>query len=110
MPRQLEQSVPTADRLARRRRCQNANVQTDAARKRRRLALALVLAGLLMLFAPALASVIAPGVTWVAWLARSLPGVLVVAGGLVWYRADRVFDRGFEPGGSRDDKSRDADR
>jgi hypothetical protein len=85
-------------------------VQSDAARKRQRLAVVLILAGLLMLFAPTVASVVAPGVTWVAWLARSLPGVLVVAGGLVWYRADRVFDRGFEPDGSRDDESRDADR
>jgi hypothetical protein len=90
--------------------CHNANVQSHAARRRRRLAIALVVAGLAMLLAPVLASAIAPGVAWVAWLARSLPAALVLAGGMVWYRADKVFDRGFEPDETSDDESHDADR
>lgn len=72
--------------------------------------MALVVAGLLMLVAPALAAAVAPDVTWVAWLARSLPTALLFAGGLIWYRADRVFDRGFEPDQVQDDEHRDASR
>jgi hypothetical protein len=44
------------------------------------------------------------------WLARSLPAALVLAGAMVWYRADEVFDRGFEPEQTSEDESRDADR
>lgn len=84
-------------------------MQSDAARKRRRLAIGLVVAGVVIL-APVLANVVAPGVPWVAWLARSLPAALVIAGGFVWYRADKVFDRGFEPDESLDDESHEADR
>jgi hypothetical protein len=85
-------------------------VQSDAARKRRRLAVGLVVAGLVMILAPVLANLVAPGVTWVAWLARSLPAALVIAGGFVWYRADKVFDRGFEPDESSEAESHEADR
>lgn len=56
-----------------------------------------------MLVGPFLAAVIAPGVVWVAWLARSLPGVLVASGIIIWYRADTVFDRGFDPDEADDD-------
>lgn len=90
--------------------CDNADVQSHAARRRRRSAIALVVAGLVMLLAPVLAIAIAPGVAWVAWLARSLPAALVLAGFMVWYRADEVFDHGFEPDETSDDESRDADR
>jgi hypothetical protein len=72
--------------------------------------MALVVAGLVMLLAPVLARAIAPGVAWVVWLARSLPAALVLAGAMVWYRADEVFDRGFEPEQTSEDESRDADR
>jgi len=91
-------------------------------RRRRRLAIALVVAGIVMLLAPVIAGPIAQGVAWVAWAARSLPAVLapvltgpiapgvawvawvarslsaalVFAGVMVWYRADKVFDRGLE--------------
>ena len=102
--------LPVSDQAATPRRCQNAHVQSDAARKRRRLAKGLVVAGLVMLLAPVLATVVAPGIAWVAWLARSLPAALVIAGGFVWYRADKVFDRGFEPDESPDDESHEADR
>jgi hypothetical protein len=85
-------------------------MQSAAARKRRRVAIAFVVTGLVMLLAPVLASAIAPGVAWVAWLARSLPATLVLAGAMVWYRADKVFDRGFEPEQTSDDESRTADR
>jgi hypothetical protein len=85
-------------------------VQSDASRKRRRLVKGLVVAGLVMLLAPVLANVVAPGITWVAWLARSLPAALVIAGVFVWYRADKVFDRGFEPDESPDDESHDIGR
>ena len=61
-----------------------------------------------MLLAPALAGAIASGVAWLAWLARSLPAALAIAGIMVWYRADKVFDRGFEPEGPSDDESHDA--
>jgi peptidoglycan/LPS O-acetylase OafA/YrhL len=81
-------------------------VQSDASRKRRRLAIGLVVAGLVMILAPVLANVVAPGVPWVAWLACSLPAALVIAGGLVWYRSDKVFDRGFEPDESPDNTDR----
>jgi len=56
-----------------------------------------MVAGLVMIVGPFLAAAIAPGVAWVAWLARSLPGALVVSGTMVWFRADKVFDRGFDP-------------
>lgn len=85
-------------------------MHSHAARRRRRLAIALVVVGLVMLLAPVLAGAIAPGVAWVAWVARSLPAALVVAGMTVWYRADKVFDRGFEPEGPSDDESRDGER
>ena len=90
--------------------CHNAHVQSHAARRRRRLAIALVVSGLVMLLSPVLASAIAPGLAWVAWLARSLPAALVLAGVLVWYRADKVFDRGFEPDETPDFESHDSDR
>jgi hypothetical protein len=61
-----------------------------------------------MLLAPVLAGAIAPGVAWVAWLARSLPAALAIAGIMVWHRADKVFDRGFEPEGPPDDESHNA--
>lgn len=85
-------------------------MQSHAARRRRRLAIALVVSGLVMLLSPVLASAIAPGLAWVAWLARSLPTALVLAGVLVWYRADKVFDRGFEPDETPDFESHDSDR
>lgn len=91
-------------------RCHNADVQSHAARRRRRLAIALVVTGLVMLLAPVLASAIVPDIAWVARLARSLPAALVLAGVMVWYRADKVFDRGFEPDDTSDDESHDADR
>lgn len=72
-------------------------MQSPAARRRRRLAVGLVVAGVVMIAAPVLVASVAPGIDWVAWIARSLPTALVMAGILVWYRADRVFDRGFDP-------------
>jgi uncharacterized membrane protein (DUF485 family) len=63
-----------------------------------------------MLLAPVLANVVAPGVMWVAWFARSLPAAFVIAGVFVWYRADKVFDRGFKPDESPDHGSHDPDR
>jgi hypothetical protein len=101
---------PISNHPATPRRCHDAHVQSGASRKRRRLAEGLVVAGLVMLLAPVLANVVAPGVMWMAWLARSLPAALVIAGVLVWYRADTVFDRGFEPDESPDDESHDTDR
>lgn len=79
-------------------------MQSVAAQKRQRLALYLIVAGLVLIVGPLLAAVIAPGMAWVAWLARCLPGALVVAGIMVWYRADKVFDRGFDPGEADDDR------
>lgn len=86
--------------------CHNAHAQSDSARKRRRFAIALVVTGLVML----LASGLAPGVAWLAWLTRSLPAALVIAGVMVWYRAGKVFDRGFESEETSNDESHDADR
>ena len=81
-------------------------MQSVAARKRQRLAICLIVVGLGTLVGPFLAAVIVPGVAWVAWLARCLPGVLVVSGIMVWYRADKVFDRGFDPDEVDDDDDR----
>ena len=78
-------------------------MQSAAARKRQRLAICLMVAGLVMLVGPFLAAAIAPGMAWVAWLARSLPGALVLSGIMVWYRADKVFDQGFDPEEADDD-------
>jgi len=78
-------------------------VQSAAALRRRRLAIALIVACLVMLVGPLLAALIAPGAAWAAWLARSLPGALVFSGIMVWHRADKVFDRGFDPDEADDD-------
>ena len=79
-------------------------MQSPAARRRRLLAFALFLGGLLSLTAPLLAGVLTPGVSWLAWFARTLPSALLIASFLVWYRADKVFDRGFDPdSGDHDD-------
>ncbi|NIJ05697.1 hypothetical protein [Frigoribacterium faeni] len=72
-------------------------MQSPAARRRRRLAVGLVVAGMVTIAAPVLVASVAPGIGWAAWIARSLPTILIVAGIVVWYRADSVFDRGFDP-------------
>ena len=84
-------------------------MQSPAARRRRRLAVGLVVAGVVAIAAPVLVASVAPGIDWAAWIARSLPTILIVAGIVVWYRADRVFDRGFDPDQGSDGDGDDGD-
>lgn len=60
--------------------------------------------------APILTGPTAPGVAWVAWVARSLSAALVFAGVMVWYPADKDFDRGLESEEPSDPDARTVNR
>jgi len=72
-------------------------MQTPAAQRRKRLACGLIITAILLIAGPLVADLVAPDRPWLLHLAGALPVVLFTIGIQVWHRADKVFDRGFEP-------------
>lgn len=79
-------------------------MQSPAARRRRRIARGLFIAALLCLAGPLVLSLFALDVAWLPGPTGFLPALLSSAALAVWYRADKVFDRDFDP----DDQDEDA--
>ena len=72
-------------------------MQTPAAQRRKRLACGLIITAILLIAGPLVADLVAPDRPWLLHLAGALPVVVFTIGIQVWHRADKVFDRGFEP-------------
>lgn len=61
------------------------------------MAYGLIIAAVLLIAGPLVAGLLAPDLSWLLRLAGILPAATVGIGIQIWYRADKVFDRGFEP-------------
>jgi hypothetical protein len=72
-------------------------MQTPAAQRRKRLASGLIITAVLLVAGPLVADLCAPDLPWLLRLAGVLPVMVFTIGIQVWHRADKVFDRGFEP-------------
>jgi 3-mercaptopyruvate sulfurtransferase SseA len=72
-------------------------MQTPAAQRRKRLASGLIITAVLLVAGPLVADLFAPDLPWLLRLAGVLPVMVFTIGIQVWHRADKVFDRGFEP-------------
>ncbi|RYY11506.1 MAG: hypothetical protein EON55_14145 [Alphaproteobacteria bacterium] len=81
-------------------------MQTSAAQRRKRLASGLIITAVLLVAGPLVADLVAPDLPWLLRLAGVLPVIVFTIGIQVWHRADKVFDRGFEPE-DEDDEPRD---
>ncbi|MBD8140498.1 hypothetical protein IFT36_08085 [Frigoribacterium sp. CFBP 13605] len=81
-------------------------MQTPAAQRRKRLASGLIITAVLLVAGPLVADLVAPDLPWLLRLAGALPVLVFTIGIQVWHRADKVFDRGFEPE-DEDDKPTD---
>lgn len=68
-----------------------------AAQRRKRLAYGLIIAAVLLVAGPLMAGLVAPDLPWLLRLAGVLPVAVLTIGIQVWYRADKVFDRGSKP-------------
>lgn len=72
-------------------------MRTRASLRRKRLAIGLMVTAALLFAMRLVAGLAAPGVAWPGGLLGIVPALLFTIGFQIWYRADRVFDRGFEP-------------
>jgi multisubunit Na+/H+ antiporter MnhB subunit len=72
-------------------------MQTRASLRRKRLASGLMITAALLLAMRIVAGLVAPEVALPGGLLGIVPALLFTVGFQFWYRADRVFDRGFEP-------------
>lgn len=72
-------------------------MQTRAAQRRKSLARGLAILAVLLLAGPLLIGLVAPDTPWLSWLAGVSPAVMLGLSFQLWYRADKVFDRDFDP-------------
>lgn len=72
-------------------------MQTRASLRRKRLAYGLMITAALLFAIPLVAGLVAPEFPWEGKFVGIVPALLFTIGFQFWYRADRVFDRGFEP-------------
>lgn len=85
------------------------DMQSPAALRRRRIALGLFIAALLSMAGPLVLSLFALDVAGLPGPTGLLPALLASAALAVWYRADRVFDRDFDPDDQDDQDDQDED-
>lgn len=72
-------------------------MQTRAAQRRKRLAYGLMTTAVLLIAGPLVVGLVAPDLPWLLRLTGILPAAVFEIAIQIWYRADKVFDRGFKP-------------